>query len=534
MSDRVQYKPGDSIPLDFVPKTPADLAACLSDARWRICSGYLYQIMTKDPSAKAGEEDSQSTNIQPFRPNRAQRRQLGRLWTRNVILKARQLGFTTLVCIMWLDHALFVPNQRCVLVAQDLPKATGLFRDKVAFAYDRLPAQIRDRIPAVERSKTTLVFANNSSIEVTNSARSGTVHRLHISEMGKIGAKAPDKAMEIITGSFPAVPMDSGIIIVESTAEGQAGEFYKLVMRALEVEQAGKALNERDFRLSFYPWHDEPTYVLEQDQRESKEDTEYFLEVEAEIGKKLSRKQRNWYIATRDADFSGDEEKMWQEYPSTVLEAFKVSMEGTYYAKQLARARKQKRIGFFPHIDGKPVHTFWDIGNSDGTGIWLMQQIGGEHRFIEYIEGWGEPYSYFTRELQSREYLWGTHHLPHDADHERQQGETTESPLEMLEALKLGGKWTVVPRIDDINHGIQITRSAFGNCTFDAAGCKEGLIHLQNYRKTWNENTGTWSERPKKDIHTEAADSLRQYAQGFNPATMIDKPKPKAPNWRTA
>lgn len=501
------------------PLTPDDWECFFSDGMARLCSGFLYKIMTKAP----GDEGEDATNIQPFRPNRAQRRFLSRLHHRNIILKARQLGFTTLVCVMFLDHALFVPNQRCVMVAQDIPKATALFRDKVAFAYDRLPEAIKGRIRVRERSKTQIVFDNNSSFEITNSARSGTVHRLHISEMGKIGAKAPDKAKEIVTGSFPAVPTPGGIIIVESTAEGQSGEFYKMVDKAAANAQAGKKLNPKDFRLSFYPWHEEPGYVLADDQVESKELRDYFAEVEQEIGRKLSREQRNWYIATLESDFSGEEEKMWQEYPSTVGEAFKVSTEGTYYAKQLMRARKQKRIGFFPHVDGVPVHTFWDIGASDGTGIWLMQEIGGEHRFIDYIEEWDEPYSYFIKELQKLEYLWGTHHLPHDAGHKKQQEHTLDTPKDMLERMGLGGEWKVVDRIDDINHGIQLVRTAFSNCTFNEATCGAGLIHLANYRKEWDENRGTWKLKPRHDEHSEGADAFRQYAQGFEPSRKTER-----------
>lgn len=511
------------------PQNPDEWERFFSDPMARICSGFLYQIMTKAPD----DDDEDATNIEPFRPNRAQRRLLSRLWVRNVILKARQLGFTTLVCIMFLDHALFVPNQRCVMVAQDLPKATSLFNDKVKFAFQRLPEEVRSRIPAGKINETTLELANNSKFEITNSARSGTVHRLHVSEMGKIGATHPRKAKEIVTGSFPAVPLKGGMIIVESTAEGQAGEFYKIVQRALRVMETGKKLNERDFRLTFSPWHEEPGYVLTQHQPETKEDSEYFAEVEKAIKRTLSREQRNWYIATRDADFSGDEEKMWQEYPSTVEEAFKVSTEGVYYAKQLSVARKQKRIGFFPYVEGLPVHTFWDIGRSDGTGIWLMQQVGGEHRFIEYIEGWNEGYAHYIAELQSRGYVWGTHHVPHDAGHKRQQEYSSETPKDTLERL-LPGNWVVVSKIDDINHGIQLTRSSFSKCTFDEIGCKQGLIHLMNYRKEWDESLGTWKQLPRKDEHTEAADAFRQHAQGFTPKANTPKTQRPRANWRTA
>ncbi len=511
------------------PQNPDEWECFFSDPMARLCSGFLYQIMTKAPDS----DDEDATNVEPFHPNRAQRRLLSRLWVRNVILKARQLGFTTLVCIMFLDHALFVPNQRCVMVAQDLPKATNLFNDKVKFAYERLPPEVKSRIPAGKINETTLELANNSRFEITNSARSGTVHRLHVSEMGKIGATHPRKAKEIVTGSFPSVPLKGGMIIVESTAEGQAGEFYKIVMRAIRVMEEGKQLNERDFRLTFSPWHEEPGYVLAQHQPETKDDTAYFKEVEAAIKRVLTREQRNWYIATREADFSGDEEKMWQEYPSTVEEAFKVSTEGVYFAKQLSVARKQKRIGFFPHVEGVPVHTFWDIGRSDGTGIWLMQQIGGERRFIRYIEGWNEGYAHYIAELQSLGYVWGRHHVPHDAGHKRQQEHTSETPMETLERL-MPGEWVKVDRIDDINHGIQLTRASFSMCTFDAVGCAAGLIHLMNYRKEWDEGLGTWKQSPRKDEHTEAADSFRQHAQGYTPSAITKAPPRKPANWRTA
>ena len=45
--------------------------------------------------------------------------------------------------------------------------------------------------------------------------RSGTIHRLHISEFGKICAKVPEKAAEVMTGSIPAVPA-SGILVFAS------------------------------------------------------------------------------------------------------------------------------------------------------------------------------------------------------------------------------------------------------------------------------------------------------------------------------
>jgi hypothetical protein len=60
-----------------------------------------------------------------------------------------------------------------------------------------------------------------------------------------------------------------------------------------------------------------------------------------------------------------------------------------------------------------------------------------------------------------------------------------------------------------------LTRAAFSEAWFDETSCKDGIAHLENYSKAWNEKLGCWSATPKKDIHTEAADAIRQYAQGY-------------------
>ncbi len=498
-----------TIPLDYRPDGEEDLKRCLSDPVWRICSGALYQIMLKS--------DSGDGAVVPFRPNRAQRRLIANLWHRNIVLKARQLGFTTLIAIMWLDHALFNSDQRCGIIAQDREAAEIIFRDKVKLAYDRLPAALKAAMPLARDSASELLFAhNNSSVRVATSMRSGTIHRLHISEFGKICAKYPDKAKEVVTGSLPAVPLD-GISIIESTAEGRDGDFFKMTQRARAQQQKKSVLTQRDYRFHFFPWWGEEAYRIESgDVVITEKDKEYFEKVEAKEGITLDDAQRRWYVATRDSDFGGDPEKMWQEYPSTPDEAFQVSTEGTYYAVQLAAARKSGRICRVPHVDGVPVNTFWDIGSSDGTAVWLHQKVGLDHRFIKFIEGWGEPYSYYLTKLQLLGYVWGKHYLPHDADHKRQQGLVVAAPIDELRKLTIGGIWLIVPVVADITHGIQAMRSAFSQCYFDEIECKDGLDHIEGYRKTWNERAACWSDQPRHDIHSEAADAIRQFAQSID------------------
>lgn len=506
-----------------------DLLAKLKDPMWRLEN--LYKIIVKH-----GEDDAGL--VMQFKPNRAQRRFLKRLHHRNIILKARQLGFTTLIAIAWLDHALFNPNSRCGIVAHDREAAEVILRDKVLFAYENLPPELVRAFPLKKKTATELHFAhNNSSIRVATSMRSGTTHRLHISEFGKICAKYPEKALEVTTGSIPSVPLQ-GVLVIESTAEGTEGEFFKMTNRALALQQQGAELTERDYRLHFFPWYESPDYRMDQDNVVmSDKDRDYFDQVEASQGVKIDDEQRAWYVATRDSDFSGSAELMWQEYPSTPKEAFQKSTEGHYYTKEMAAVRKSGRLTKLPNI-AQPVNTFWDIGNSDGCAVWFHQQVGHEHRFIRYHEAHGESLAYYAKMLQDTGYIFGTHYLPHDADHERLSADGNKSIKEQMEALMPGQRFDIVPRIDDINAGIQITRSHFPLAYFDEEGCKDGIPRLDNYKRKWNGQQQRYGTQPEKaDGNSEGADAFRQWAQALDNGQMsygASRPsKRRQGNWRT-
>ena len=495
------------IPHAFVPTTEAELALCLADPQWRLFSGYLYKIMVK----RDGDEDAA---VMPFKPNRAQRRFITRLWHRNLILKARQLGFTTLIAIMWLDHALFNSDQRCGIVAQDREAAETIFRDKVKFAYQNLPVELRERFPLARDSASELLFAhNNSSVRVATSLRGGTIHRLHVSEFGKICAKFPDKAQEVVTGSIPAVPTN-GVLVIESTAEGRDGAFFAMTQRSQALHQSKADLTPKDYRFHFYAWWQEPKYRLPVGSVDITDaDHDYFDEIEGVLSCSIDDEQRTWYVATRDADFNGAEEKMWQEYPSTPGEAFQVSTEGHYYAQDMAAMRKRGGIRQVPVADS-PVWTFWDIGNSDGTAIWFMQTVAGEDRFIDYLEGHGEDLREYAKKLREKPYLYATHFLPHDADHERLNSRGNQSTKDMLEELLPNDDFEVLPVIPDLMSGIYMTRKWMKTVFIDKERCKLGITRLEGYKKRFSRADSQYINKPDKTNGcTEGADAFRQYAQ---------------------
>lgn len=498
--------------------TAQDLVRCLDDPLWRLSN--LYQIVTKG----SDDEDDEGLVV-TFKPNRAQRRLIARLHTRNLILKARQLGFSTLVCILWLDTALFSKEPiRCGIIAQDREAAEALFRGKVKFAYDKLPEALREKFPLAKATANELEFAHNgSSIRVATSMRSGTIHRLHISEFGKICAKYPDKALEVVTGSIPAVPK-SGVCIIESTAEGQDGKFYEMTMRAKALADQGDALTVKDWRFHFYAWWMATEYSIDPDGVILTEiDHRYFNEVEAKIGRVLTEGQKAWYVMTRRSDFADEAPLMWQEYPSFPEEAFQVSTEGCYYSTQLANARKQGRILKTLPIEAAPVNTFWDIGRGDMTTIWCHQRVGPENRFIRYYEASGEELNHYADWLQKLGLPFGTHFLPHEADYKRigETPDTNRSIKEMLERLMPGQRFEVVPRVSNIAAGIQATRNQFASCWFSEEGCGPGIARLSNYRKTWDKTLGRWTATPLHDDNSHGADGFRQFGQAADAGTVF-------------
>lgn len=488
----------------------ADLIAKLDDPVWRLCSGSLYKIIIK------GDDDEDGLVI-PFKPNRAQRRLIRRLHHRNIILKARQLGFTTLIAILWLDTALFSKDPvRCGIIAQDREAAEAIFRDKVKFAYNNLPDVLRERMPLARDSASELLFGHNgSSIRVATSMRSGTIHRLHVSEFGKICAKFPDKAREVVTGSIPTVPK-SGILVIESTAEGQDGEFYRMTKRAQALDEQRAALSPKDYRFHFFPWWEAPEYEIDPESVVFTDaHREYFTKIEADIGREIGERKRAWYVATLEADFSGEQPLMWQEYPSTPNEAFQVSTDGCYYATQMALARKQGRVVKSIPLAPVPVNTFWDLGRGDMTAIWFHQRVGLDDRFIRYYEASGEDLSHFTSYMLGLGYTFGTHYLPHDADYKRlgKDPDTNQSIKEMLEDLLPGHTFEVVPRVSNISAGIQATRSAFASAWFDEEHAGKGIARLSNYRKQWDKSRGCWKEDPMHNDDSHGSDAFRQWGQ---------------------
>lgn len=480
-----------------------DIQLGLSDPLWRLQN--LYWIVNKDGRPER------------FAPNPEQLDFYANLHTRNAVLKARQKGFSTLMQLIGLDQCLFNDLFTSNTIADTLPNAGKLFR-KASYAYERLPEIIKASRPLKSQTTSEMVFANGSSFSVGTSARGGTVQFLHISEMGKIAKKYPEKAREIVTGAFEAVPLN-GVIVVESTAEGNGGEFFDICDAALKKREASTPLTELDFKLHFYPWFASQEYRISANGvRFTEADQKYFREIEAVANVTLDQEQRAWYVKKRDVL----KRDMKREYPATIKESFEQAIEGAIYGDEMTTLRERHRICAVPVDLFEPVNTFWDLGSNDHTAIWLHQRVGAWDHFIKYMQGtrtglrkWWEALEEW-REANGVE-KWGRHYLPHDGEAER-QGVEIESAKSILTGLNVKNI-EIVPRISSRAIGIDLTRAAMvKSVRMDETECLEGIKCMDSYQYEWDVKLGQWRSEPLHNWASNGADAFRQWAQGYKPA----------------
>ena len=478
--------------------------------RWRLSN--LYYITNKEGQRVL------------FEPNDAQLQYLEDCSDSDIILKARQLGFTTLMCIIGLDEALFLENHHVGIIAHTRDDANVIFETKVKYPFDNLPESLRHARQAKNDRVGHLVLNNNSSVRVATSMRSGTLQRLHVSEFGKICAVYPKKAREIVTGSFPAVGKNPKTI--ESTAEGQEGYFFEYAQEAMRG--AGP------FKFHFRAWWQDkgnvynPEFVTVTD-----EDRQYFDKLEREEGIVLAPEQIAWWIKQEQL-LGGD---MKRENPATAQEAFEQAIEGAYFSSQLAHADKHKHIGRFPYVPGYPVNTWWDLGRNDSTTIWFHQDIDRRNRFIGYYENSGEHISHYAAQLAEfqRKYdcRWGRHGWPHDGAREDLflvNGRQAEA-----EKLEVGNgqylRTDIVDRPTRKIEAISVARSVFSSCDFDEAACSVGIKRLRHYRKEWDENRDVWKDNPRHDQNSHGADGFMTFACGWKPKAKRSTSRKRATGW---
>lgn len=166
-----------------------------------------------------------------IRPTLAQKKIIRAIacWLRIIVLKARQMGVSTLLLIWHLDATMFTPNTTTVILAHERKALERLFKI-IKIAYENFPDEVKladgrtwYKPLAKYDTKYELDFAGiGSRIYVALSVRSDTIHRLHVSEAAWL--KNPE---EQLLATLNAVP-DDGVVTIETTANGAGGVLHEM------------------------------------------------------------------------------------------------------------------------------------------------------------------------------------------------------------------------------------------------------------------------------------------------------------------
>lgn len=491
------------------PGVEVEVLDQFGDPNWRLAN--LYYIV-----------DDSGREVH-FVPNDMQAMFMNSMWYRNVVLKGRQHGFTTLIDLLLLDACVFYPNQTAGIIALTLDDVKKIFRRKIKHPYDKLPEGIKQANRPTNDTQNELIFQNNSEISVDTGFRGGTYNYLHISEYGKISIQYPEKAVEIKTGSFNTVH-PGNYIFVESTGHGKGGEFYNLAKASFDTAKQGRRLTQLDFKYHFYPWWMNKRYQLSPEDAEvvvvPRKLTEYFDRIERRIRAKLTLEQRAWYAI--QLTNNGDEMK--REYPSHDDEPFEAVLKGAIFGEEMSLARAEGRITRVPHERGLGVDTWWDIGRRDKTAIWFSQTLGRELRFIWYHEESFKGLPHFIKLCNTLRddlhYNYRYHLAPHDMAVNEWGSDTTryEQALALHYQFQVGRQF---PQDDQIS----AARGMMGSCYFDEENCSEGITHLEMVRREWNEHIQSYTQEILHNDHSHGASS---FMNGAMMNGYLQKGRPKA------
>lgn len=345
---------------------------------------------------------TKSGTVVPFRLNDAQRKlyavakrqQDAGKPVRLIILKARQLGFSTLTEGLIFHACATRKNTNALIVAHREDATANLFRMSKLF-YDELPAPVKPMLRSSNAQE--LVFENPSKLRSEREARPGlrsrircataggrgigrsdTLQCVHLSEYAFWPDGADGKA-STLAGILQAVPSLPGtMVVIESTANG-----FEDFKERWDAAVAG----ENDFEPVFFAWFENPDYSMpvvpgtewtpeERDLRDAYQLTDEQLQ------------WRRWCIAN---NCGGSLDMFRQEYPASPGEAFLHSGTGVFDNEQIVL-----RLERLPEPAGRGEFTDGEWTESE-TGAITLYELPEEG--VPYVLGGdtaGEGSDYFT------------------------------------------------------------------------------------------------------------------------------------------
>lgn len=289
----------------------------------------------------------------PLEPNWAQKKLVEQVLldllegrpVRYIILKARQMGLSTIIealCFWWTTtHR----NVNSVIIAHKKKAANNLYKmfkryydyshphfrpdrkynTKTDLAFD-VEDNVKEQYLKEGKPSPGLGSEIQTLVAKDGEGRSDTILFFHGSEVAFWEAGA-----DVLSAALQAVPLlPNTFAFLESTANGVGGYFYNEWQYAKKGESA--------FRPFFFAWHEHPEYeMVVQHAIENYDEEEKEL---LDIFRKKGYDEELWdrkimWRREKKKEFHAEPEKFYQEYPKDDMEAFLASGRPVFDIRKL-------------------------------------------------------------------------------------------------------------------------------------------------------------------------------------------------------
>ena len=300
-----------------------------------------------------------------------QREKTGKV--RAIILKARQQGISTYCAARVFWKTYFAPYTRSVVMAHDSATSDALFN------MSRNLIDNMDEPPTLQKSNAKeILFEHNKSgyrLYTAGSKEAGRGTTPTIAHLSEVAFWQFDE--QILAGLFQGISQaDDTEVILESTANGASGEFYRLFQGAMR--------GENEYLPIFLPWYITPEY-----RRDAPEGME-LTEEEESLQKEYELDEDQLYWRRLKLGESGDK-KFIQEYPCSAEEAFLVT-GNSVFDQTIVNDYEVKAPTYLRRYDEES--SYFEDNKNGHLEIWKAPSF--EDRFIigaDVALGVGQDYS---------------------------------------------------------------------------------------------------------------------------------------------
>lgn len=321
---------------------------------------------------------TKAATVVPFRPFRTQKLYVDRLGLRNVVVKPRQVGSSTVNLGLMTANAVTTPNINTLIVTHR-DDTTASMRQTIKMFIDWLNEHYGFGIEIGADNENQLHIKSMDSWFFFATAggkgagRSRTIQQLLCSEMAHWDI--PDPGAEF-GGMLESVP-DNGFVVVESTPNGAEGPFYDYYNA-----------EDTQWVKHFFPWFLEPSRRIPLNGRELHlTDEEQALRLTATMYgvPELTHEQIAWRRA-KMREMAAARLDFLQEYPEDDITCFTAGVRAYFPAARMNMFLRQAQAAVYQSepVKGDP----WDPGGElrtfepprSGERYIVYGDVGGGHK----------------------------------------------------------------------------------------------------------------------------------------------------------